>query len=728
MDAESRIRTPPNERRATASRAALALAFAAACPAICPGARADVAAVPSALPPASLREFSWVSDPEISPDGRRIAFVRTTVDATRDDYAADIWLIDGEAPARALTVDSTDNLVPRWSPDGRQLAFASKRSGKRQIHMLELSGGESWQLTRDEEGVQAFAWAPASGQIAFQSRAPLPDEKARLPAEAASGQSKPPFVTERLTTRADGKPGWLPRTRTHLWVVATTEGPKALARRITGGDYDDGEPCWSADGRTLYFSAVRRPDADRTRTDTEIYAVAADGGSEPRALTDRRGPDDAPRVSPDGRWIAYTGFDDADPPQSYTTPRLYVRSTTSDERRELAQGLDRAIGESPLADMSAPRGDGGRVVWRTDSKAVYFVAADRGASQLYEATLDGRFRALTRLAAGDVRAFDVDRGSRVGFAPSAPTAPVELYAFRGAEAGRREGWRTLTEFNAALARKSGFVPYEELWLAGAAPSVTAFAGHPASERQWIQGWILRPPGFDPSARHPFVLYIHGGPHTMYGTAFFHEMQVLAHAGYVVLMLNPRGSTGYGERFANAIQYRYPGDDYLDLMAGVDTALGLGSIDRDRLYVAGGSGGGLLSAWTVGHTGRFCAAVVERAVTDWHGFVGTADLNYWFVTRWFRDLPWRDSADYLARSPLTYVDAVTTPVLVIHNQDDFRVGIDQGLQYYTALRMQDKPARLAVFPDSSHGMSREGRPNQRIARLELILEWFASYPR
>lgn len=706
---------PDSTRRRRYRWLCVALAAAASWPA--------AAAEPAALPPSSLRDFVWVSDPRLAPDGRRVAFVQTRVDAARDDYATSIWLGEGASPPRPLTFEPGDAVSPRWSPDGRRLAFLSKRSGKTQIHVLELGGGEAWQLSDDPLGAGAFAWAPDGRRIAFVSRAAGPDEQATAPPEPETGRSKPPVVTERLTTRADGRPGWLPPRRAHLWVVATDRGPKVQAARVTSGDFDDGTPAWSRDGATLYFSAVRKPDADWAGNDTEIYAVPADGGREPTALTDRLGPDDNPTVSPDGRFIAYTGYDDAGR-QSHTVTHLYVLDTATLGRRELARGLDRSVGDGVIADMGT-RDEGLRLVWRADSRAVYFVSADRGAVQLYEATLDGRYRALTTLAMGDIRAFDVAADGRMLVTHSAPTAPVELYAFRPAEATRRAAWQPLTSVNTALAARAGFVPYEELWMPGAAPAVSAFPDHAAGERQWIQGWLLKPPGFDPARHYPLVLYIHGGPHAMYGTAFFHELQVLAHAGYLVLITNPRGSTGYGERFANVIQYRYPGDDFEDLMAALDFVVARGAVDPARLYVAGGSGGGLLSAWAVGHTDRFAAAVVERAVTNWHSFAGTSDLNYYFVTHWFRDGPWRDPADYLARSPLSYVERVRTPVLVIHNQDDFRAPLDQGLQFYTALRELKKPARLAVFPDSSHGMSRDGRPNQRIARLGLILDWFGA---
>lgn len=749
-----------------------AAAAAAAAAAVAPKPRLEVG---PALGPQSLRDIVWVSDPQTAPDGRT-AFVKTVVDEAADDYATDVWVADANGDVRPLTQDPAEDLLPRWSPDGKRLAFVSKRSGKRQVHVLESAGGEPWQLTDVEDGVGTYSWAPDGRSIAFTSTTPTAEEKARRPeAEPNPKHAKPPFVTDRLRTRSDGTPGWLSPKRRHVWVVPVGAPGKATARRVTHGDFDHAEPQWSRDSRQLYVSGVRKPDADYVDTDTEIYVVPADGSAEPRALTDRRGPDENPTPSPDGKWLAYTGFDESTPFRSYVVTHLYVMNLETGEKRRLGEQFDRSVGDGTISDMGAPRGDGVRMVWRADSKGIYFVSADRGQAQLHEATLDGRIAQLTRLPQGEVRAFDVSKRGDVIAAYSSPTEPTELHAFRVRDAGERKKWRALTKFNAALVASNRLVPYEEVWYRGAAPVVApeirptsrgdgaadasatdasatvnaanaSGAGSAANaraagsstnasaagsagaerERQWIQGWILKPPGFDPKRKYPAVLYIHGGPHAMYGTGFFHEFQVLANAGFVVLITNPRGSTGYGEAFGNAVQYVYPGDDYHDLMAGVDELLRRGYVDEKRMVVGGGSGGGLLTSWTVGHTNRFAAALVERAVTNWHSFVGTADLNDWFANRWFRDYPWRDTKDYLARSPLQYVDKVETPVLVLHNQDDFRTALDQGLQYYAALKILKKPAKLAVFPDSSHGMSRNGRPSQRLARLELILDWFQSH--
>ena len=671
------------------------------------------------LGPESLFDWQFVGDPRISPDGKRIVYVRAVVDRARDDYDYDLWIDDGSGDPRALTSGPADDRAPRWSPDGSKLAFLSNRSGKRQIHVLDLRGGEAWQLTADSDGVQSFKWSPDGKRIAFTSRQTLAGD----PGYEESGASEPtaaeaalkarePFVTEQLRYRMDGAPGYRSPKRAHIWIVDADQGPKRAARRVTQGNADDGEPAWSPDGRMIYFSAQRREDEDYAN-DSEVFAVPAAGGAEPRALTSRQGPNDDPLPSPDGRWIAYTGYDETQPPQSSYINNLYVMRPDGSQQRRLAGDFDRNVPDSMTVDAAAPRINGNRMAWSPDGRSILFASSDRGQNHLYAVNVDsGDFAPLTRFRQGELREFTVSGNGRVAAVFSSAAAPSEVYAFALAAAGRDQ-WQRISHQTDKLAPQGGFAAYEEIW-------VDSFDG------QRIQGWIVKPPGFTPDRKYPFILYIHGGPHAMYGSGFFHEFQVLANAGYVVLLTNPRGSTGYGGQFANIIQYRYPGDDYRDLMDAVDAVVKRGYVDETRMGVAGGSGGGLLTSWTVGQTDRFAAAIVERAVTNWHSFVGSADLNYFFATRWFRDFPWRDSADYLARSPLSHVDKVKTPVLVIHSEQDYRTAIDQGLQYYAALKMLKKPARLAVFPESSHGLSRDGRPSQRVERLRIIQAWFDEY--
>ena len=673
------------------------------------------AAAPGVLNADSLLDWQFAGDARISPDGKRIAYVHVSVDRNLDSYNRDLWLAQGDSSPRQLTSGTHDDETPRWSPDGTRLAFASNRSGKRQVHVLNLEGGgEPWQLTADTEGVGAFAWSPDGKRIFYTSNTALAgdtgfDPNAGKPQSGA--HAKPAFVTERLVYRNDGTPGYRGVRRTHLWIVATDRGAKQPGRRITSGDFDVDDPAWSSDGKHIYFSAVRREDAEYQADNSDIFSVPVDGEPTLTALTSRRGPDEGPLPSPDGKWLAYTGFEDSEPPRSSSVTNLYVMRTDGSQSRQLASGFDRNVGETLLVDAAAPRVGGDRIAWSADSRRILLVAADRGQSQLFSVDVaKGDIAPVTQFAQGELREFSLSRNGVVTGVFSAPTSPGEVYSFALATPAR-DKWREVSRHAASLAPEGGFAPYEELWY-------DSFDG------QRIQGWVIKPPGYEAARRYPTILYIHGGPHAMYGTSFFHEFQVLAASGFVILITNPRGSTGYGGEFANVIQYRYPGDDYRDLMTGVDLLIARGIADPDRLGVAGGSGGGLLTSWTVGQTDRFKAAVVERAVTNWHSFVGTSDLNYYFVTHWFRDYPWRDSADYLARSPLSQVDKVQTPVLVIHNEADYRTALDQGLQFYAALKMLKKPAKLAVFPESSHGMSREGRPSQRVERLKLIEGWFS----
>jgi dipeptidyl aminopeptidase/acylaminoacyl peptidase len=667
-----------------------------------------------AFGPDSILDWEFVGDPQISPDGHRIVYVHVSVDRERDEYARNLWISTDGGAARSLTAGSNDSM-PRWSPDGKRLAFVSARADKRQIFILEMGGGEAWQLSNDADGVGSFAWSPDGKHIAYSSRTALAGDpgfeaEKQPPKDKDHPPARPPYVTEDLIYRNDGIPGYRNVKRAQIWVVSTTAGAKQPGQRITRTAFNVGDPVWSVDGRSIYFSANGHDDADYAPNDNEIYSVASDGSAAPRALTDRRGPDGNPVPSPDGKWIAFTGFDEISPPRSTTVTNLYVMRSDGSGVRELAPDLDRNVGETTLNDSTPPGVDGWRISWTADSRTLVFVAADRGTVQLFTADVaSGKFTQVSRFRQGEVRDLTLSRNGLIAATFSSATQPSEVFQF--ALSGVAKPWKQVSTHTAGLAPAGGFAAYEEI-------TYKSFDGRP------IQGWIIKPPGFDASRKHPLMLYIHGGPHAMYGTSFFHEFQVLSQAGFVLLITNPRGSTGYGEEFGNIIQYHYPGDDYRDLMAGVDEMLKSGYVDERRLGVAGGSGGGLLTSWTVGQTGRFSAALVERPVTNWFSFVGTGDLNYYFVTHWFRDFPWRDNADYLERSPLSHVDRVTTPVLVIQSEQDYRTPMDQGLQFYTALKMLKKPARLAMFPDSSHGMSREGRPSQRATRLTIIRDWFA----
>jgi dipeptidyl aminopeptidase/acylaminoacyl peptidase len=454
------------------------------------------------------------------------------------------------------------------------------------------------------------------------------------------------------------------------------------------------------------------PDPPEAPDDTELFRVRVAGGALAQMLSNRRGPDDGPLVvSRTGR-IAWTGFDEQAPLRSSTTTRLYVADGTASPfaPRPLTGGFDRNVNELVMTDMPLPRAaPAPRPAFSPDGREIYFIAADRGFAQLHRVGVDGgAVEMLSPTLRGDLREFSLARTGRIAAVFGSPTQPYEVWTL-DRPGGR---WAQRTNHTRAAIDPAQLAPYEEIWAA-------SFDGIR------IQGWLMKPPGFDPAKQYPLLLYIHGGPHTMYGESFFYEFQALANAGLLVLITNPRGSTGYGEAFANIVQYRYPGDDYRDLMAALDHVVARGFVDPQRLGVAGGSGGGVLTSWTIGQTDRFAAALVERPVVNFASHAMVADLNGRFSEIWFRDYPWRSPQEYFERSPVNLVDKVTTPVLVIQSIEDYRTPIDQGLAYYNALRILGKPAKLALFPTSSHGLSRNGPPSQRIERLEIITDWFTT---
>lgn len=679
----------------------------------------------------SLWQWEWAGQARLAPDGTRLVYVRTRVDAAEDAYDTALWLHDPERDIhRPLTTHDASHGSPRWSPEGDRIAFVSDRSGKSQIWVLDLSGGEARQLTNLPDGAGAPVWSPDGERIAFSSRSRTPAEKAEdeagKRAEASQARAdrgldegdsmvetpEPAVITE-LQYQSDGRPGYLSGRAAHLWVVsaeADGEWPRA-ARRITSGEHDHGRPTWSADGRHLYFSGLLVDNADRRLRESHIYKVAVDGDGDVEQLTQGRRSRGRPRVSPDGDWIAFTGSEYRETPVSYGVTDLYVMPAGGGEERRLTADYDRGVGDGTSGDMMPPTGGGERVMWSPDGEFLWFTTASDGETHLARiARRGGAVERMTAYEQGDAREFSLG-GNTVVLLWSDPTRPYDLYRTR--PSGLAEGparWTPVTRLNRDVLEGRSLSGYQPV-------RYESFDGRE------IEGWVIRPPGFDPDREYPALLYIHGGPHAMYGTTFFHEFQTLANAGYVVFITNPRGSSGYGSEFGNIIQYHYPGDDYRDLMAGTDWLAEQPWVDASRLGVAGGSGGGLLTTWTITQTDRFTAAAAQRSVTNWHSFVGTADMNLYFVEAWFSATPWEDPMQYIERSPLAHVDQVQTPLLMIHSEQDWRTPLEQTRQFFTHLRMQGKPARMVLFPESSHGLSRTGRPGLRVSRLRHIRQWF-----
>jgi acylaminoacyl-peptidase len=647
---------------------------------------------------ADLFALETAGDAQISPDGRRIVYVRTRYDVMKDRPVANLWIVDaegGRSAHRPLRSDGDSHRSPRWSPDGTRLAFISNTDGKPQVFVRWMDSGQTARITDLVEAPGDLTWSPDGTQLAFTAFVPAPPATMATPPAKPEGAewAGPVTVVDRAVFRMDGE-GTLRSGSTHVFIVPAEGG---TPRALTSGDADHGGPlAFSPDGRILYVSANRRDDREQAPLDSEIHAIDVASGAL-RTLTRRDGPDVNPAVSPDGTRIAYLGFDDRR--VSHQHHRLYVMDADGGNVRDLTDEHD--------LDFEQP-------TWSADGRNLYVAFDQRGVRKLARIAMDGTLDVIASpLGASDVGrpytggGFSVSRDGRFAFVQASTSRPGDV-----AVSDARGRVRALTAINEDLfAHKT----------LGQVETITWASSHDGKE---IEGWLVTPPGFDPSKRYPLLLEIHGGPHTAYGPVFSVEVQRFAAAGYVVLYANPRGSTSYGEEFANSIHLAYPGFDYDDLMSGVDAVIGRGFIDTKNLFVTGGSGGGVLTAWIVGKTDRFRAAVVAKPVINWTSFVLTADMTPYFHRHWFKGFPWDSQADYWARSPLSLVGNVKTPTMLLTGEADYRTPMGETEQYFQALRLRGVPTAMVRVPEASHGLT--GRPSQFIAKIDNILAWFERY--
>ena len=666
--------------------AALVLAFMAAFPA---------AAAKPAFSPMDVFAIEWASDPQISPDGTQVAYVRQSFDIKSDTRRRMIWLVDRDGGNhRPLVGGSANQASPRWSPDGKRLAFVSADGDGAQIHMYWFAQGVTARVTNLLDSPSRLAWSPDGRHLAFVMRVPEKREplKVDLPEKPEDAKwAEPLKAIDRMVYRADGE-GFLPDAFAQLFVVSADGG---TARQLTEGAFDHDGVAWAADGAEILVSANRHENADAVPADSEVHAVDVATGAI-RALTKRFGPDADPAASPDGKYVAYTGFDDAY--QGYQRARLYLMRRENGEVRELAADLDR--------DVQNP-------VWSRDSRRIYFQYDDQGTTRIAECDLSGRVTNLVDDLGGEGwsrpyggGSFSVSRDGTIAYSANDALDPAQVGLVDGGKP------RRLTRLNAELFAGRELGRVEEIW------STT-----PADGRR-VQSWLIRPPGYDPAKQYPLILEIHGGPFANYGPRFAAELQLYAAAGYNVLFSNPRGSTSYGEEFGNLIHHAYPGRDYDDLMAAIDAAIARGGVDAGRLFVTGGSGGGVLTAWIVGSTDRFKAAAVQKPVINWVSFALTADQPNFFYKYWFAAPPWEDPEAYWQRSPLSRVGNVKTPTMVVTGEQDFRTPISESEQFYQALRIRGVDTLLVRVPGAPHALDQ--RPSQLNARIAYILAWFAKH--
>jgi dipeptidyl aminopeptidase/acylaminoacyl peptidase len=642
-----------------------------------------------AMVPDDVYGLSGASDPRLDPTGTTIAFPIWSIDRETNEYRANIWFapVDGSEPPRRFTTGERRDGTPRWSPDGRMLAFTSARKEKEpsQLYVIPVAGGEPTRLTELKEDVNDPVWSPDGTQIVFAAR--VRDEAY----EEEDGRKRAPRRITRLQYKLDNE-GWTVDRRTHLFVVSVEGGGEP--RRLTEGDFENVSPSWSPDGTRIAFVSMRREDWDTALVE-DIFVVSPEGG-DPQQLTPGDATYSAPVWSPDGRMLAFRFT-----PDPYDWPRhtqIGVVDVETRAIRILTKSLDRHCG--PYPDLREPAWDGERIL---------FGVEDHGNVHVYAVAADGS-SPPELLVGGDqvVRGFDVRNGALVHVATTPTTFP-ELYV------GERHATDLTGAFEPELIEPERF---------------TAMS----ADGTEVEAWLVRPHGFDESKRYPVILNIHGGPFTQYGNNFFDEFQVQAGAGYAVVYANPRGSSGYSEEWGRAIRGPIadgPGwgtVDFEDLMAAMDEALRrYPFLDPERTAVLGGSYGGYMTSWIVGHTNRFKTAISERAVNNLFSATGSSDF-FWAFIGMFGGDAWSHTDAYLKHSPATYAEQIETPLLILHSENDLRCDVEQAEHLFVRMRLLGKEVELVRFTDESHELSRSGSPVHRVMRFELMLDWLARYLR
>ena len=649
----------------------------------------------SKFEPMDVFDLEWASDPRVSPDGKTLVYLRKSIDIMKDRERSNLWQVSVDGTNHRPLYSGLNNIrSPRWSPNGEKLAFISNETGSQQIHVRWIDNGETALISQLQASPSNLSWSPDGKWFAFTMNVKAPSETIAKPREKPEGASwaKGPITVTTTQYQYDGQGIVAPAYR-HVFIVPADGG---TARQLTQGNFNHyGSLAWSSDSKHIFFSAYRSDDWELVSDEADIYSVSIIS-SKIKQITNQPGAERSPVISPNGQYIAFTKEERR--PLAYSPDRIAIMDLDGKNIRILSEDLD---------------GDGNNLMWASDSKSIYYAYDERGIRKIGRATIKGK---LSSVIAGL-------GGTTIGrpYLSGGFHALNNIIAFTHGTSDRPANVAMIIDDQIKILTNlnEDILGHRELGTVNEIKYLSSFDG------QEIQGWYITPPDFDPAKKYPLILEIHGGPHLAYGPYFSAELQIMAAAGYVVFYDNYRGSLSYGEDFALLLQYKYSSkEDFADHMSGIDSLIELGFVDDTNLFIAGGSAGGIATAYAVGLTDRFNAAVAAKPVINWLSKPLTADSMVGQIYHQFPGPPWEHLEHYWKRSPLSLMGNVTTPTMLLTGEDDRRTPISETEQFYQALRLRGIDSAMVRLPDTSHGIA--SRPSRLITKVDHILAWFERY--